>query len=360
MKTLKQFRVEKDPRGEINRLRRDLKRTQDDLRVAQALQAAVGDTAKLAAKIRTPKWAAKTAGDSAPGVPTLLLSDFHWGEVVNPKEINGVNRFNLEIARARLKRTVQKTIKLLRLLDPKMRYPGIVVPLAGDMVTGDIHEELTATNELPTIPTVLDLYEHLVPALQLFADTFGNIFVPCVSGNHDRNTRKTYSKLRNHTSFGWLLYQMLAKKFAGDARVTFYIPDGSDAYYRVAGLRFGLTHGDQFRGGDGIIGHIGPVMRGDQKKRARNQAVSMPYDLLQMGHWHTYLQTARILTNGSLKGYDEYAYQNNFGFEPPQQALYTTHPEVGINWRMPVLCDAIERPSAAPSVEWVEVPRDKK
>lgn len=355
MKTLKQFRVERDPRTEINRLQRDLKRTQDELRIAQGLQAAVGDTAKMAAAIRTPKWTVRGAGESAPGVPTLLLSDFHWGEVVNPKEINNVNRFNLEIARARLERTVQKSIKLLRLLDPKMRYPGIVVALGGDMVTGDIHEELTQTNELPTIPTVLDLYEHLVPALQLLVDTFGSVFVPCVSGNHDRNTRKIQSKLRNHTSFGWLLYQMLAKKFAGDARLTFYIPDGSDAYYKLAGMRFGLTHGDQFRGGDGIIGPLGPIFRGDQKKRARNQAINLPYDWLMMGHWHQYIHTSRVGVNGSLKGYDEYAYQNNFGFEPPQQMLFTTHAEIGINWRMPVLCDGVA--PRARSVEWVEVPK---
>ncbi len=355
MKTLKQFRVEKDPRTEILQLRRDLKKSREDLAVAQALHTAVGSTAALTATIRTPKWTAKKAVDGVPGVPTLLLSDFHWGEVVNPKEINGVNEFNLAIAAARLERTVQKSIKLLKLLDPKMRYPGIVVPLGGDMVTGDIHDELTATNELPTIPTVLDLYEHLVPAIQLLADTFGSVFLPCVSGNHDRNTKKIYGKLRNHTSFGWLLYQMLAKKFAGDDRITFYIPDGSDAYYKLAGMRFGLTHGDQFRGGDGIIGPLGPIFRGDQKKRARNQAINLPYDWLMMGHWHQYIHTSRVGVNGSLKGYDEYAYQNNFGFEPPQQMLFTTHTEIGINWRMPVLCDGVQ--ARAPSVEWVEVPK---
>lgn len=27
-----------------------------------------------------------------------------------------------------------------------------------------------------------------------------------------------------------------------------------------------LTHGDQFRGGDGVIGALGPIIRGDHKK----------------------------------------------------------------------------------------------
>jgi hypothetical protein len=43
--------------------------------------------------------------------------------------------------------------------------------------------------------------------------------------------------------------------------------------------------------------------------------------------------------NGSLKGYDEYAYTNNFPFEPPTQALWLTHPEFGITISMPVFVD---------------------
>ena len=57
------------------------------------------------------------------------------------------------------------------------------------------------------------------------------------------------------------------------------------------------------------------------------------------GHWHQYIHLSRLIVNGSLKGMDEYAYQNNFGFERPQQALFITHPRHGITFRMPVNCD---------------------
>jgi len=58
-----------------------------------------------------------------------------------------------------------------------------------------------------------------------------------------------------------------------------------------------------------------------------------------MGHWHQYIHHSRVIVNGSLKGYDEYAYSNNFGFERPQQALWLTHPSYGITYRMPVYSD---------------------
>lgn len=290
----------------------------------------------------------------APGVPTLFLSDFHWGEVVAPSQINGVNEFNLKIAHQRLRDTVDIAEHLLRILEPKMRYPGIVAALGGDMVTGNIHEELQATNEVSIMPTVLDLFGALAKALRRLADVFGKVFVPCVGGNHGRATLKTWSKDRNFTSFDWLLYSFLAKHFEDDPRITFYIPDGPDAYYRIFGTRYLLTHGDQFRGGDGMIGALGPIIRGDHKKRSRNAQIDMDYDVMMLGHWHQYIHHSRVIVNGSLKGYDEYAYQGNFGFEAPQQALWITHPKYGITYRMPVRADRLREPA---KTEWVSFPK---
>jgi predicted phosphodiesterase len=236
-----------------------------------------------------------------------------------------------------------------------MSYPGIVIPLGGDMVSGNIHDELLASNEINTMPTLMDLYRALVPAIVLMADTFGNVFLPCVSGNHDRDTKKIWSKDRNHTSFGWLLYQFLAAHFEADKRVTFFIPDGSDALYRIYGTRYLLTHGDQFRGGDGIIGPLGPVTRGEQKKNTRNAAVGQDYDVMEFGHFHKRMLTARLRGNGSLKGYDEYAADNNFGFEPASQNFFVTHPDHGITFDAPVYAD--EKPKNVGKVSWVSWPK---
>ncbi len=272
---------------------------------------------------------------------------------MHPSQISGVNRFNLEIARERLRYTTQVAIALLKILDPAMSYPGIVVPLGGDCISGDIHEELTATNELPTLPTVLDLFENLVGAIKLLAGTFGNVFLPCVTGNHGRNTKRIWAKNRQHTSFDWLLYQFLAKHFADDKRVTFYIPDGPDAYYRIYATRYLLTHGDKLgHGGDGLIGFLGPVIRGDHKKRSRNAQIERNYDTMICGHWHQLAMLTRVIVNGTLKGYDEYASEEAFAFEPPQQALWVTHPTNSITFRMPVYCEPQKRTSKC---EWVSV-----
>lgn len=354
VRTVKDFKAAHDPKTIIARLEGELKKAQAESADSAAIKQIIGVMDANLGQLAPPAWlSAPIAKPSSPGVPTLFLSDLHWGESVRSSQIGGVNSYSMSIARDRMAYTVETAIHLLRILDSGMDYPGIVVALGGDGISGNLHEELSASNEMNTMPTVLDLFEHYTTALLRLANTFGKVFVPCVSGNHGRDTKKQWAKDRNHTSFDWLTYQFLAKSLAHDKRITFYIPDGSDALYRIYDKRYLLTHGDQFRGGDSIIGPIGPLTRGNQKKQARNQAVAMEYDVMICGHWHQYIHLERLIVNGSMKGYDEYAYVNNFGFEPARQALWLTHPRYGITYRMPVLCEQPKK--NARIAEWVSV-----
>lgn len=353
-KTLNDLKVQHDPATIIAGLRKELDEARTLQSTAEIMREYLGTARLQTGELDLPKWVHEPKSSKLPGVPKLMLSDLHWGERVRSEQIGGVNAYNLSIARRRLRTVIEKTIDLCRILDPEMRYPGIVLPLGGDMISGSIHDELAATNEINTMPTLLDLYKQLVPAIGLFADTFGAVFLPCVSGNHDRDTKKTWAKDRNHTSFGWLLYQLLSIAFENDKRVTFYIPDGPDALYRIYGTRYLLTHGDQFRGGDGIIGPLGPITRGEQKKNTRNAAVGQDYDVMEFGHFHKRMLSARLRGNGSLKGYDEYAATNNFGFEPASQNWTITHPEHGITFDAPVYC---EPKQSRKKTDWVSVPQ---
>lgn len=207
------------------------------------------------------------------------------------------------------------------------------------MVSGDIHDELRETNEIPTIPTVLDLLEVLCASVRSFADAFGHVHVPCVTGNHGRNTLKMRAKGRVHSSYDWLLYCLLEREFKDDKRVSFQVSSGPDCSYSIYGHRYLLTHGDQFRGGDGMVGALGPILRGDHKKRSRNGQIGLEFDTMLLGHWHQYCHLGRVIVNGSLKGMDEYAFSGNFSYELPKQALFVTHPRHGITFAMPVILE---------------------
>lgn len=287
---------------------------------------------------KPPKWLTKHEDvDGWSAVPSLFLSDLHWGEVVDPSQIGGVNEYNLDIAKERMKTLLKTTKHLLSIAGGN--YPGIVLVCGGDLFSGDIHEELMATNEHEVMPTFMDLYGVLIWFIEDIANTYGRVFIPWVTGNHGRATHKIRNKGRAYTNYDWLIGCLLAKHFENDDRIVFHIPNGPDALYSIYGTRYLLTHGDQFRGGDGMIGALGPITRGDHKKRSRNNQVNKGYDVLLLGHWHQLIQMQRLIVNGSLKGYDEYANQNNFGYEQARQALWLTHKDHGIIMSMPVNVD---------------------
>ncbi len=300
-----------------------------------------------------PGWVTKPVKSriKSPGVPTLMASDWHWGERVEPAQLHGVNAFDLKIAHARARRLIERATYLLKEHVTNPDYPGIVFALGGDMVSGDIHEEIKETNELQSFPILLDLYGVLIWCISTLADNFGRVFVPAVAGNHGRTSRKPRHKFRAETNYDWLLYQMLERHFKDDKRVQFHVPASSDAAWDVFGYKYLMTHGDQFRCGDSMIGALGPILRGDHKKRTRNGQIGMDYNTMILGHFHTYCHLGRVIVNGSLKGYDEYAYDGNFGFEVPQQAMWLTHPDHGITIAMPVI---LEDPSLGSSKHWAE------
>jgi hypothetical protein len=305
-----------------------------------------------------PDWVIDRSGaDHGEHVPVTIWSDFHWGEVVDADEMNGLNAFNIEIANRRLHTLVERTIRLCRDHVVAPKYPGIVVCLGGDMLSGDIHDELSQTNELAMPPALMDLFNALVWALGEMADAFGRVYVPCVPGNHGRMNRKPQAKRRAFMNFDWLLYQMLRSHFANDTRLVFSVPASGDCHFHVYGRRFFLTHGDAMgvKGGDGIIGALGPILRGTLKTRASEAKAGRDFDVAIIGHWHQYLPLPRVVVNGSLKGYDEYARLFlRADPEPPQQALFFVHPVNGVVSHWPIYADGTKQ---ARAVEWCSIPR---
>jgi len=304
-----------------------------------------------------PEWLIGTEGaHDTPGIPMTMWSDWHWGEVVRPEEVGGVNAFNLAIAHQRVKRLVERIIHLSFDHSVNAVYPGIVVMLGGDMISGEIHDELTETNEARTAPALIDLQGVLITALTAMADRFGRVFVPCVVGNHGRMTHKPRAKGRVHTSFEWLLYCQLERYFRGDDRIRFHIPGEADAHFKVAGQRVMLTHGDSLgtRGGDGIIGALGPITRGVIKTRYSEAQIGRDFDFCCMGHWHQWmpLHDRGFVVNGSLKGFDEYARLFlRARYERPIQGLWFLHPSMGVTSVKPIYLDDMQR--AAPVDSWV-------
>lgn len=267
-----------------------------------------------------PAWTARAGRKVHQVIPTAVLSDTHLDEHVDPAQVNHVNSYTRKIAEARLRRFFERSVALGEQYFSGLQYPGICMPMLGDILSGNIHEELRETNEDTIFGSVLHWVPLIAAGVKMLAEHYGNVFIPCVVGNHGRNTKKPISKGRVRDNFDWLIYGMLVREFDGDKRVRFKVSDSADCHYSLFDTRFCASHGDQFRGGSGISGLLSPLMIGDHRKRKRAQAIATPYDYLLIGHWHQLAQMKGVIVNGSLKGYDEYAFHGNFDYEPPQQA----------------------------------------
>lgn len=310
-----------------------------------------------------PKWLYHERNPKLPGVPMAILSDLHWGEKVLPDQVGGVNEFNRKIARIRMKRWLDVLLDLTLHHMVRPTYPGIVLMLGGDMITGNIHEELRDTNDGPVQVSLLEVQEQLEGVIQILADKFGKVFIPCVVGNHGRMGIKPRHKNRVYETFEWNLYCQLEKYFEGDPRVQFFIPTETDAYFSVLGRRYLLTHGDSLgvKGGDGIIGSLGPIARGAIKVANSEAQIARPFDTLVIGHWHTYIghnDATRVIVNGSMIGYNEYArLMLRVPYTRPTQALWFQHAKHGITASWPIYLD--RKRQASDNAEWVTWQKQK-
>lgn len=289
-----------------------------------------------------PDWVG--SGDlpkKCPGTPVLFISDIHAGEVVKPEEVMGLNKYNWKIMEARLERVFAVAAELLKEHLAHTLYPGIVVVLGGDIVSGDIHDELKETNERSVYDSIIPMASLLAGHIRGLRKVFKKVRVVGVAGNHGRNTKRPRAKGYVENNADFLIYQLIARFLSDDPAITCEFPKSRDFNFVVAKRRFRLTHGDQFRGGDGMVGPLGPIVRGDAKKRVSAMQMNRPemlYDTIMVAHFHNTVFLPHVIVNGSVKGVDEYSMGENFRYEEPSQTLFTVHPKYGINWIMPIKC----------------------
>jgi hypothetical protein len=326
---------EADERRELKALRFVLAAAQKDnhdLRVALDLLTQLNGVVS-----EPPRWLSPKATSSKNhATVSLLLTDTHFDEVVRPEQVDFLNAYNREIAVLRLKRVFEKTISLSRDYLSGVTYDGMVLFMGGDMFSGNIHDELKQTNVSTLFDALVYWIEHMEAGIRMMVDQFGKVHCVGVVGNHGRQTKKPIAKYRAQDNIDWLLYKLLARDFAKDPRVTFQIPEGSDAIVKIHNTTYLLTHGDQFRGGSGIAGALSPLMLGTYRKARRQSSAKKPYDVMLIGHWHQHLGLVSrgLIVGGSLKGFDEYAFQGNFEPDPRRpdsasQAFFLTTPEYG-------------------------------
>jgi hypothetical protein len=257
------------------------------------------------------------SGSGSSATAVAVASDWHWGEVVELDDVNGLNEFNTKIARERAEAFFANTVKLVKTFQRDIRIDNIVLGVLGDMISGNIHAELLENNELLPIDQILEVQNVLASGIKMLADAGLKVLVVCHSGNHGRMTEKRRIATEAGNSLEYLMYHNIAKSFDGDKRVEFIIPRSYLSYVDINGFVVRFHHGHALRYAGGIGGLFIPAY-----KAIGAWNVSRKADLDVFAHFHQFRDGGQFVSNGSLVGWNMFATAIKAVFEKPKQAFF--------------------------------------
>lgn len=276
---------------------------------------------------------ARHGGGTSEATVVVSASDWHLEELVDPRTVNGMNEFNLDIAQRRVETFFNATVRLTRLLQQDVKIDTLVMGLLGDFISGAIHEEISEVCQLPPMEAIVFAQDRLIGGIEfLLEHTELRLRFQCHSGNHGRTTKTTRFATENGHSLEYLMYRHLAAYFRYERRVEFEIAEGPHSYISVYGKTLRFQHGHMVKYGGGVGGIYIPVLKAiSQWDKVK------PADLDCFGHFHQLRDGGKFLCNGSLIGYNTFALSIKADFEQPKQALFLIDKRRGKTCTWPIL-----------------------
>lgn len=308
-------------------VKRDRKEHVYDERVTAAVEA---NLQRVKPKFKAPPLKNARKGSKTGHEFVLLLSDLHAGEQVSLEETGGINSYNWDIMLKRLGK-LRESIASYQANRP-YTIDRLRIFALGDQLSGNIHAELEATNEIPLAEATVQLGADTAEYVESFTEIFPEVTFDGVVGNHPRSHKKPWAK-QGFDNADWTSYHIAAQSLRKHERVTFDIPKSSQHQVTIAGRWNGvLFHGDGIRSTmPGVP--WGGVTRRVNALAPSYLAIGTQVHYWFLGHFHqaNWVQTNAgwIAMNGSVKGPDEYSMKAFGGGAPAQQVLLTFHPEHG-------------------------------
>jgi hypothetical protein len=275
------------------------------------------DAIKVVSDANSYQIKAKSSGTSE-ATAVIVASDFHWAETVHADNVNGLNEYNTDIAKARAEKFFVNAVKLLEIFKAHSKIDTLVLALLGDFINGELRDEAMQNNGELTMNELLGVQEVLLSGIQFLLDkTDVNLVIPCHSGNHGRVTKKVHVATEAGNSLEYVMYHMLARHFQNEKRVKFIIPTSYHSFLDIAGytVRFHHGHSMKYNGGvGGITISVNKAIGQWNKARKANLDV--------FAHFHQVRDGGNFICNGSLIGWNEFANFIKADYEKPKQVFF--------------------------------------
>ena len=303
----------------------------------ELLEETIADLAPVFKTVKIPQPTKETRAEKAQ-VAIAPLSDTHIGDRVEGDQMIGLNSYDMDIFNRRLYGWANQIVQLVELRRNYAPINELVIPMLGDMISGDIHDELARTNIDNCMGQMIRGANLIGQALMFLASHFNEIRVPCVVGNHGRMTRKPPMKDK-YMDWDYMLYQWVAAFCRDQKNIKFDIPRSFITSFDVHNRTIVILHGDMVSGagsGAAIMNSIGKMRSVFEYGRTvgkENLSIPKHIDSVMMGHFHRIdeydIGTGEIHIAGTMKGGDEFALQRLQVFTPPKHILTYWHPQYG-------------------------------
>jgi hypothetical protein len=257
--------------------------------------------------------------------PVFLVSDLHFGERVTLAESLGQNQYDLAIAAKRMAKCWDNMLWLRRDMIRTQTCDDTMLVLNGDIISGDIHDELRETNDGGLRAQADAAVQALHPGIVAMADaTPGVLHIVCIGGNHGRLTRRQHIKNGTQHSIEHIGVYDPLRRYIGDmgGKVAWHIPRAERHIMTVHGRTISTQHGTMIRSQGGIGGTLVPMTRWVTRDNAA--------DLYLFGHFHEADAYGKIVKNGSLIGPSGYTAWLGIEDRPPEQVAFVLDADRGI------------------------------
>lgn len=274
---------------------------------------------------------------SDPGTDTIYnvamqIADMHMGSVQEASEIEGFGEYNASICDRRSLEYAKRFVEWVERKRRSYRINDVSVLVTGDLVSGDIHDELRVTNEFPVTVQCVRAAELLAKQIIILAPNFERITIEFIGAdNHGRLTKKPQAKEEGLNSFNYLVGYMASLHLARFSNVEFNLYPLHEKVIHVGSRQYLLSHGHGIRGWMGIPWYS-VERKQNREARARMQLIMDATDnelrmMRQVGfhkyvfaHYHYPINTPHYSCCGSVQGTDAYDHLNGRHADPSQSA----------------------------------------
>ena len=271
----------------------------------------------------------------------MQTTDSHMGAVQNADEIEGLNQFDPTICRRRNMGFAVSALKYVDALRSAYTINTLHWFFTGDLISGDIHQELLTTNAFPSPVQVVQAAMIGARQVAQTAPHYERVVIHFIAAdNHARLTKKPQAAEAGINSLNYLVGTLMQEYLRKHTNVEFNLYPVTEKVVRVENYNYLVMHGHTVKSWMGVpyyglerkVGkestvRLAAIMR-EQNEMVMKRAREIGFNKMMHGHYHVKFNGEMMRCAASVQGTT--ALDHNAGrFAEPSQPCWLVHPEHG-------------------------------